>query len=171
MQLARWIQRALILVAVPRFSYLRTNTSSRRAITASLDNNFLRLTSTFSFCSFLCLRQAEHCRWRTFLDGARRPKIRQCLKLNSRIAECGPLTANCYCPTPTLPLSIISFATWLSAPLCAPRSSLRIGAARSDRHSSLVPAVLRFQHQSFAFRAIYPVAASIALAWWLAPVR
>ncbi|PYK24395.1 MAG: hypothetical protein DME59_13550 [Verrucomicrobia bacterium] len=43
MQLARWIHRALILVAVPRFSYLRTNTPSRRAITASLDNNFLLL--------------------------------------------------------------------------------------------------------------------------------
>ena len=56
MQLARWIHRALVIVAVPRFSYLRTNTSSRRAITASLDNNFLRFTSAFSFCSFVCLR-------------------------------------------------------------------------------------------------------------------
>src|SRR5216117_3455887 len=67
--------------------------------------------------------------------------------------------------------SIISLVTWLSARLCALRSSLRIGAAHSDRHSSLVPAALRFQLQLFAFRAIYAVAASIALARRPASVR
>ena len=68
------------------------------------------------------------------------------------------------CSAAGIPVPIISLVTWLSARLCALRSSLQIGAAHSDRHSSLVPAALRFQLQLFAFRAIYPVAASIALA-------
>jgi hypothetical protein len=46
---------------------------------------------------------------------------------------------------------IISLVTRFSARLCGLRSSLRIGAAHSDRHPSLVPAGLRFQLQLFAF--------------------
>src|SRR5205823_13825733 len=72
---------------------------------------------------------------------------------------------------PASPVPIISLVTWFSARLCALRSSLQIGAAHSDRHSSLVPAALRFQLQLFAFRAIYAVAASIALARRPASVR
>ncbi len=55
------------------------------------------------------------------------------------------------CSAAGIRVLIISLVTWLSARLCALRSSLRIGAAHSDRHSSLGPAALRLQPQLFAF--------------------